>query len=254
MIVLYTDLDNTLIYSYKHDIGREKRVAERYQGRDVSFLTERTCALLRAVKKEMLVVPVSTRSVEQYERVDLCAGPFPYALACNGGILLKDGKKDEAWYADSLELAKTSEGEMRAAMDFLKRDARRKLDVRWIENLFVFTKCDDPDGVVKDLKSRLNVRRADVFCHGEKVYVVPSGLNKGMAALRFQKRVPADYVIAAGDSAFDAPMLKEADAGLAPYGFLRRYGDLPGVCEMDRDELFSEALLNECLRIKAART
>lgn len=33
MIVFHTDLDNTLIYSYRHDIGQDRICAEVYQGK-----------------------------------------------------------------------------------------------------------------------------------------------------------------------------------------------------------------------------
>ena len=104
MVVLHTDLDNTIIYSYKHEIGPEKRNVELYQGREISFITEKTYALLQQVKKRMLVVPTSTRSLEQYQRIDLGVGAFPYALVCNGGLLLVDGKIDEHWNRETLEL------------------------------------------------------------------------------------------------------------------------------------------------------
>ena len=39
MDIFASDLDNTLIYSYKHDIGADKVLAERYEGRDVSYMT-----------------------------------------------------------------------------------------------------------------------------------------------------------------------------------------------------------------------
>ena len=42
MIAFHTDLDNTLIYSYKHDIGPQKRNVELYQGREISYITEET--------------------------------------------------------------------------------------------------------------------------------------------------------------------------------------------------------------------
>ena len=42
MKLLCTDLDNTLIYSYKHELGNEKRNVELYQGREISFITEKT--------------------------------------------------------------------------------------------------------------------------------------------------------------------------------------------------------------------
>ena len=42
MILFFCDLDNTLIYSYKHEIGSKKRCVELYQGREISFMTEQT--------------------------------------------------------------------------------------------------------------------------------------------------------------------------------------------------------------------
>ena len=38
MIVFYSDLDNTLIYSYRREIGGKKRCVEVYQGREISFM------------------------------------------------------------------------------------------------------------------------------------------------------------------------------------------------------------------------
>ena len=39
-MVFFSDLDNTLIYSYKHDIGNDKESVEIYNGRKVSFRSE----------------------------------------------------------------------------------------------------------------------------------------------------------------------------------------------------------------------
>ena len=39
MAIFFTDLDNTLIYSYRRDIGRDKVCVELYQGREISFVT-----------------------------------------------------------------------------------------------------------------------------------------------------------------------------------------------------------------------
>ena len=76
MKLFHTDLDNTIIYSYKHSIGSEKRCVEIYREREVSFITDRTYALLKEIKKIVTVVPTTTRTVEQYRRIDLGTGPF----------------------------------------------------------------------------------------------------------------------------------------------------------------------------------
>ncbi|MBQ9140495.1 MAG: sucrose-6-phosphate hydrolase, partial [Lachnospiraceae bacterium] len=104
MVVFNVDMDNTLIYSYKHDIGESKRCAEIYQGREISFMTDKTSKLLRELARKVLIVPTTTRTRQQYERIDLGLGKIPYALVCNGGVLIKDGVEVEDWYAGSKAL------------------------------------------------------------------------------------------------------------------------------------------------------
>ena len=193
MIAFHTDLDNTLIYSYKHDIGPRKRNVELYQGREISYITEETYHLLQLVKNEMLIVPTTTRTLEQYQRIDLGIGPFPYALVCNGGVLLVNGVPDEAWYQDSLHLVSDSREEMNLAMELLEREPRRKFELRYIEKLFIFTKCNDPETVVNDLKTSLDTKYVDVFSNGEKVYVVPQTLNKGTAVDRLREKLKPEF-------------------------------------------------------------
>lgn len=250
MIIFHTDLDNTIIYSYKHDIGSCKRNVELYQGREISYITEKTYDLLKQVKERMLVVPTSTRTVEQYKRIDLGVGVFPYALVCNGGILLADGEIDRAWYLQSLELVRPALSEMQRALSLLEKDGRREFELRFIEELFVFTKCREPEQVVRDLRQRLNPVLADVFHNGAKVYVVPKSLNKGAAVARLKKKLLPQYIIAAGDSEFDISMVEIADKGLVPCGFRERFGADENLCEMDGNRIFSESLLKECLRLE----
>lgn len=247
MKVLCADLDNTLIYSYKHDIGIEKRNVEIYQGREISFITEKTYGLLKKIREEFLVIPTTTRTKEQYDRIDLGVGRFPYALVCNGGILLRNGVRDEDWYRESLRRIGESAGELERAIRFLERDVRRKFEIRLVEKLFVFTKCSSPDITVRELAARLDPRCVDVFHNGEKVYVVPVGLSKGIALERIRPYVGAEKIYAAGDSEFDASMLERADAAFAPHGFSSRYGLECGIREFGGDVIFSDAFLKACL-------
>lgn len=251
-MIFFTDLDNTIIYSYKHDIGPYKRNVEWYQGREISFITEETYKLLKEVKEKILIVPVSTRTTEQYKRIDLGVGELAYALVCNGGILLKNGSRVEEWYEDSLYHIKESNDEMSKGLRLLETDRRRRFELRFIDDLFVFTKCDDPGHVVEDLKEKLDESLVDVFNNGVKIYVVPKNLNKGQAVRRFLEYVKEKYAIAAGDSAFDISMLREADKGLAPAGFAQAFQIDFAAEEMPGDKIFSDALLKKCLDIVQA--
>ena len=62
-ILLACDLDNTLIYSYKHRVPGDSCV-EWLDGQEQSFMTERTQALLRQLPANVRLVPVTTRSKE----------------------------------------------------------------------------------------------------------------------------------------------------------------------------------------------
>ena len=243
MIVFHVDLDNTLIYSYKHDIGTDKIAVENYQGREISFITGNTYEQLKKLKKKILLVPTSTRSIEQYQRIDLQIGSLEYALVCNGGVLLVNGTKEPSWYEESMALIQKSRPVLETAYALLEQDNRRYFELRWIEDLFLFTKCTQPENVVAQLQKTLHTNLVDVFHNKEKVYVVPTSLNKGNALRRFRKLVNADQVIAAGDSEFDIPMLQAADMGIAPHFFLQRYSvDIP-VEEMEGKDIFSEEML-----------
>ena len=247
-MVLHADLDNTIIYSYRHDIGEQKRNVELYQGREISFITEETYVRLRELKEKLLIVPTSTRTVEQYQRIQLGVGSFSCALVCNGGVLLLHGRKDEAWYETSLRLIEESREELQKAHRLLAHDPRRSFELRFIENLFLFTKCEDPGQVVADLNHVLQPQTVEVFHNGVKVYVVPVNLSKGKAVERFRDYISDDMVFAAGDSAFDLSMLRAADVGFAPYGFSRQYPVTFPLWEAPEGELFSEAWMRECLR------
>lgn len=247
MTVLHVDLDNTLIYSYKHDIGNDRINAEIYQGREVSFLTGTTYKNLRNLKEKLLIVPTSTRSIEQYNRVNLQIGSIPYALVCNGGVLLVNGEKESSWYQTSLQMIRESLPALDRARHFLEKDTRRKFELRFIENLFLFTKCNEPENVVMELQAILDTGVADVFHNKEKVYVIPEKLSKGTAVERFRKYINADRVIAAGDSRFDISMLLAADTGIAPHGFRQAFSIDSNIEEMSGNKIFSDEMTERIL-------
>ena len=248
MKILCTDLDNTIIYSYKHDIGNEKMNVELYKEREISFISNHTYELLKKVNEEFLIIPTSTRTIEQYERIDLKIGTFKYALVCNGSVLLVDGKKDKDWYEESLRLAKPSNLEVKKALEYLENDKRRTFELRYIEDLFVFTKCYKSETVVNELREYLDKNLVNVFNNKEKVYVLPISLSKGKAIERLRKYLKAEFIIAAGDSEFDISMVEAANVGLVPYGFKSEFNIKSDICEMGKEGLFSEQLLRKCLQ------
>ncbi|MEE1153770.1 MAG: HAD hydrolase family protein [Acutalibacteraceae bacterium] len=252
MIIFNTDLDNTIIYSYKQDIGKEKINVEIYQGREISFITPKTFQLLQKLNEKVLIVPTTTRTLEQYSRIDLGLGTFKYALACNGGVLLENGVENMEWYNTSREMVDNSQEQLNKSMELFENDPNRTFEVRNLRELFVFTKSSTPKETVEMLKSQLDTSILDIFYNGVKVYAVPKILNKGNSVKRLQKMLGAEKIITAGDSEFDIPMLNVADFSLAPnklVGISRECG-LPlnsNVEIMPENMLFSESLLHRIL-------
>lgn len=240
MIRFHSDLDNTILYSYKHEIGETKNCVEVYQGRQISYMTHETARLLSGLKEKMSIVPTTTRTVEQYKRLDLSVISPKYALVCNGGALLVDGEEDMDWYKESLALISDSREMLKYGEWLLGQDENRCFEVRNIKGLFIFTKSEKPFTSVMWLKERLDESLTDIFSNGAKVYIVPKRLNKGMAVSRFQKRYPSDLVIAAGDSEFDIPMLNEARLAVAPRTLKGGKGIKGHITYMRGRKLFSE--------------
>lgn len=249
MIVFCTDLDNTLIYSYKHEIGVNKYAVERYQGREVSFLTEETGRLLHKLAGQVCVVPTTTRTDEQYQRVDLGLGTPEYALTCNGGVLLCGGVEQKEWYEESVRRIAASFTMLKRAALLLEQEPQRELEVRWIRELFVFTKSRQPQETVQRLKHALNPALVDVFANGVKIYVVPKGLSKGDALRRFRRLVHTEFLLAAGDSSFDIPMFAESDLALAPGNMAEQYLLPKQTVVMPGTKVFSEELLSYALDV-----
>ncbi|EJU24127.1 sucrose-6F-phosphate phosphohydrolase domain protein [Peptoanaerobacter stomatis] len=250
MKVFNTDLDNTLIYSYKKDIGENKKNVEIYNGRQISFITDKTYHLLKKLNEKLLIVPTTTRTEEQYKRIDLDIGQLKYALVCNGSILLIDGQEDEMWYNTSLSLIENSKNELEKSLTYLQNDNRRNFELQFIKNLFVFTKCENSQNVVNDLKNILDTSKVDVFNNKEKLYVIPKNLSKGNALLRFKQYLDSisdnkKIFISAGDSEFDISMFDKTDISIAPQELSKIHKIPKNTILIDNFSLFSETMLEK---------
>ena len=204
-LTLFSDLDGTLIFSAaRKQVG--DIVIERKDGREISCITARQSELFPKLQN---VIPVTTRSVEQYRRIEFARFGFEpkYALCANGGILLVDGEPDAEWSAWSAAIFRECEAELSAFRERMENDPYRNFEVRLVDELFLFTKSEAPSETLKYLgKGEL----CESFFTGEKVYVIPKRLNKGEAVKRLAERLELSEFAAAGDSLMDLSMLNAA--------------------------------------------
>lgn len=228
--LIASDLDRTLIYSQRFftDTRSPRLCVEVYNGEQISFMTPSAAAGLRRLAAVGHVVPATTRTVEQYRRIDLPGGPFQYAVTSNGGTILVAGAPDLAW--QSSVRARIRDGG--AALDYVLAELRRRIDERWVrhlrvaENLFCYLVVEEaatPPAFLRDWTLWCEARGWRVSQQGRKIYAVPRTLCKSHAVAEVRRRlIDRGYlatdapILAAGDGALDAEMLSRADAAIRP--------------------------------------
>ena len=97
-----SDLDRTLIYS--RDAMGENQFrdtspvcVEIYRDAPLSYMTSSAIALLTDLLAHAPFVPVTTRTPEQFGRVQLPGGTPHYSVVSSGGRILVDGVDDHRW-------------------------------------------------------------------------------------------------------------------------------------------------------------
>ena len=215
MILFASDLDNTLIHSYKRT--NTGICVDIKDGKKMSFMSEKTYNMLQTISERVEFLPITTRSLEQYNRLRLLKYKHPkYAITSNGGILIVDNVIDKEWYKNSKWMIDDSIPELQKTLNILKKDPMITLKERMVDGLFVFAKTKDIDFTSNRLKDKLDLRKVVIKKHKDKIYVLPRKLNKGIALKRAKKKLGYDFVIAAGDSMFDVPMLQLSNIPIIP--------------------------------------
>ncbi|TDE20469.1 HAD family hydrolase [Actinomadura sp. 6K520] len=226
-VLVCSDLDRTLIYSaaaFALD-GPDETMprllcVEFYRGAPLSYMTEAAARTLETLATAATFVPATTRTPEQYRRVNLLEKPAAYAITANGGHLLVDGADDPEWAASvrarvadgCAPLADVQEHLVQVSGEFvLKR--------RSASGLFAYTVVDRaslPAGWVGDLTGWCAERGWRTSLQGRKVYCLPAGLTKAAAAAEVARRTGASTMLAAGDSLLDIELLEAADRSIRP--------------------------------------
>lgn len=215
--LVVTDLDRTLVFSRRRLGGIAPAAlacVERRDGVPCGWMTPRSSALLAELAAAALWVPVTTRTTAEFSRLAL-PGPPRVVVCAHGGVLLVDGRPDEAWGARVARVAARAApvGEVARLVSGLVGTPRV------CEGLFLVVDVDParvPPGSSDDLAAALRpcgwwTRRVD-----RKLYAFPAGLDKASALGALRARFGGDPVLAAGDSVLDAGMLGAADAAVVP--------------------------------------
>ena len=209
------DLDNTLIHSYKYRTASDICV-EIYNGREQSFISIRAVDLLRQIIGEMTFIPVTTRSIDQYNRINWPTGTAPkYAVVSNGANLLIESERDIDWWNEFHACIQPYEDEIQHQYFLLSADDKFTI-CRIVDDSFIFMKCRDEIAIEECADELQSYTNLVVRYSGRKIYLFPPELNKGEALCRLQNKLSPTHTFCAGDSFIDVPMLNLADIAYAP--------------------------------------
>jgi hydroxymethylpyrimidine pyrophosphatase-like HAD family hydrolase len=219
-LIFFSDLDNTLIHSYKRAEEGDICVETR-DGKKLSYMRPNDHRLLREANDMIEFVPVTTRTVEQYRRVALLEGDVPrFALVCNGAVLLRGGYPCEKWQARTNSIFQAALCRISDYAVRLKSMPDDFYDVRVADGFFIFAKCTRCENETRTALAFVDAGLFSVYFTFEKVYIMPKELDKGFAVKRFAESFGAGRAtVSAGDSLLDLPMLQATDKAFVPFDF-----------------------------------
>ncbi len=213
-ILFACDLDNTLIHSYKHKVDGDICI-EIYNGREQSFISSRAVEMLKEIAEKILFIPVTTRSIEQYNRIEWLEGTTPeFAVVSNGANLLQNGEINLNWQKDFYKNIRPYENELQRQLERFSQDKNFTIS-RIVDGSFLFLKSNDDADIKKVSEEIQGDTNLVVEYSGRKIYLFPPNLNKGAALLKLKEIFEPAKTFAAGDSSIDIPMLQVADVAFA---------------------------------------
>ncbi|WP_217561178.1 HAD family hydrolase [Paenibacillus sp. GbtcB18] len=225
-MIFASDLDRTLIYS-KTSMGQgindeDLIPVELYEDEYISFMSKQALSLLNDISQLATFIPVTTRTIEQYQRVFHIVNTYTpkYAITSNGANILFDGVPDVEWSAIVQTALKTSatHNEVKALFDEMS-SPEWALRGRLCDGIFyviIIERDKLPASIIENLRNKLSILGWTLSIQGRKLYMIPSGISKGAALLHLKTRIGASYIAASGDSLLDESMLLAADFIFAP--------------------------------------
>jgi len=229
-----SDLDQTLIYSSKafrmlpNVSAPAVSLVEIYDGRGISFMADNAIRQLEQWAFKNFFVPVTTRTIEQYQRISLFREKIvpTYGVVSNGGNVMVNGVVDQGW-----------QKKIRAKISQLclcEQDVLRQFSEishpSWSAPLKMADSCFHyciverdkiPTSELINFTLWAKAQNWNISLQGRKLYIVPQVVNKWDAVAYVRDLLRAKVIIAAGDSLLDLCMLEQADYAIAP-----RHGEI----------------------------
>lgn len=247
-IILACDLDNTLIHSYKHYVCGDICI-EHINGNEQGYMHRKTFESFQRLPQNVFLIPVTSRSVEQYNRIKWANAIFPkYALTTNGCILLNNDVIQQNWIVESNRRIAPFNLEYAELQDIIsKTDGIERC--RMVDNIYLFARFSSSEYAQRAAHYLCLCTNMEVICLNRKLYIFPSIANKGAAIDRLKQLFEPDVLICAGDSKVDVPMLQKADIAIVPNKGLSHYLSPEETLVCNEERYFSDYIFEVVERL-----
>lgn len=225
MNIFATDLDRSLIFSSKFiSFDMNPICVERNSEKEISYMLEDSLKLLGDIKREqgLFLIPITTRSVDQYKRID-CVQDSTYAITTNGGIILHNGKKYDKWdnivQSILMKYSRYFDDIPHIVQDFSYMFEK---ELRCVDNIFYYIKLIDNQKDINKfldyLEKTLDKNIWSFTLQGLKLYIIPKDITKENALKFLASELNCNKLITCGDGKLDKDFLSIGDIAYIPNG------------------------------------
>ncbi|MDE6666914.1 MAG: HAD hydrolase family protein [Clostridia bacterium] len=212
-ILFLCDLDDTLLYSFRHKNEGDVCV-EIIDGKQHGYMPPEVYNGLCGLSRKVEFIPLTTRSEEQFKRIKWAEGvEINYALVANGARLLVNGTADGEWEKIYDRIYKPFNEEILALYGRLL--SQTEYSVKIVDKRYIQVNCKTAEGAQKFVCDFGQNGSLACVASGKKVYFYPQVADKGEAVRLIKARLNNKITIAAGDSDADVNMLSKADYAVA---------------------------------------
>lgn len=218
-MIYASDLDRTLIYSQSfinlHPTETELLLVDK--SKVDSFISKDVTSSLERVNnyEELKFIPVTSRSIDEYNRISIPNIRPEYVITTGGGKILHNGRLLQEWEdVIQKEIDIRDLEEIRTEIDKLESTNYQS---KIIDGVYLFSKSSNIDLSKIELK-QLGIKypHYKFYIDKCKLYAIPRVFGKDTALTWLKHYLNEEFIIASGDSTFDIPMLNMADISIIP--------------------------------------
>ena len=204
-IYAFLDIDDTLIYSDRYDIGDDKICVEKYKNFR-SYMTKYSYEKINELSDNpnIEIIPITTRTKEQYDRIDF--PKFNNVIMENGAIIDSTIIDNREWYEKSRRLSEKYKDNFLDIITFVESYYKLKFPINFVDDFFIVMRGTYAEFIMKYIPTNIGLK---CIQNNSKVYIIPEYLTKVNAIKRFKKYIENinnkefnNVVVSAGDNVF----------------------------------------------------